>query len=613
MNPEGPTQILNRWCAVAAAAMVVLSLIPQFHLWLVRGPQWHGSYAMLQGDEFMYSAYINVLIDGRPRRSDPSTGQDHTEQNPLPESLFSVQFVPAYVIAVIARIFDASASTAFIVLTAVAASLSSAGIFWLLVSVTGDRKLAAAGVIVVLCLGALGGGQGWIGILFRPGAMFSGLPFLRRYLPAAPFPLFFVFCTLVWHALTASPPRKAVSRGLLAGVVFGALVFSYFYLWTAALAWFFGLSILWLVFRPVDRRRIILLWTTWGLPSLIALAFYFYLLSGISSELDQAQVLVVGRTPDVWRVPQVLGVLLLIGLALGALLGKFDFRSPLFIFAGSFAFVPLLVFNQQIITCRSIQSYHYEVFIINYAVLLALVILLKLSTPAISRRKLFVIAALCFLWGGIEINQSFLQRSTRDAANDKAVPVLRHLETLAQEDGTLVGLRENGKAPLLVFSPRLEISTWLPTWAPQGSLLAIGSVSFQSLPRAERTTSLFMHLYYCGHTSDSFGEVLRRDNRDFLAYYAKSTLFGPERVWHFLGPHFHPITATEVNSQVAAYQSFIDSFSRDVVLKRPLGYAITSATEEMDFSRLDRWYERDAGERVGHYNLYRLTFRSNQD
>jgi hypothetical protein len=27
-------------------------------------------------------------------------------------------------------------------------------------------------------------------------------------------------------------------------------------------------------------------------------------------------------------------------------------------------------------------------------------------------------------------------------------------------------------------------------------------------------------------------------------------------------------------------------------------------------SHLDRWYARDAGERVGHYNLYRLKLRN---
>src|SRR6266446_197576 len=105
-----------KWGALAATAVILLSLIPQLHLWYVRGGEWKGAYATLQGDEFLYSAYINALIDGRPRRNDPFAGQDSTPKSPLPESAFSIQFVPAYVISLLARAFGASASTAFIVL-----------------------------------------------------------------------------------------------------------------------------------------------------------------------------------------------------------------------------------------------------------------------------------------------------------------------------------------------------------------------------------------------------------------------------------------------------------------------------------------------------------------
>jgi len=103
-----------KWCAAASAAIMLLALIPQIHLWFVRGRDWNGAYATLQGDEFLYSAYINALIDGRPRRNDPFAGQDNRPVSPLPESSFSIQFMPAYWIAVPARVFGVSASTAFI-------------------------------------------------------------------------------------------------------------------------------------------------------------------------------------------------------------------------------------------------------------------------------------------------------------------------------------------------------------------------------------------------------------------------------------------------------------------------------------------------------------------
>ena len=146
--------------AFATVAMTLLALYPQINLWLGRGTSWHGSYVLVQGDEDAYSAYINALISGRPRRSDPHTGRDDAPGKPQPESLFSIQFLPAYAIALPARAFHVSASTAFIVLIALAAIASSLAIFWLIFSVTDDDRLAAAGVIIVLCLGTLVATQG---------------------------------------------------------------------------------------------------------------------------------------------------------------------------------------------------------------------------------------------------------------------------------------------------------------------------------------------------------------------------------------------------------------------------------------------------------------------
>ena len=42
---------------------------------------------------------------------------------------------------------------------------------------------------------------------------------------------------------------------------------------------------------------------------------------------------------------------------------------PRFLFAASFALMPLAVFNQQVITGRSLQPFHYESFIANYVTL----------------------------------------------------------------------------------------------------------------------------------------------------------------------------------------------------------------------------------------------------
>ncbi len=42
-----------------------------------------------------------------------------------------------------------------------------------------------------------------------------------------------------------------------------------------------------------------------------------------------------------------------------------------------------------------------------------------------------------------------------------------------------------------------------------------------------------------------------------------------------------------------------NSLSREEVLKRPITYAVVAMDANFDFANLDRWYERDAGERIG--------------
>src|SRR5438128_9922653 len=115
------TRIEWKWGVLAALAMTFIGLYPQINLWLARGTQWQGSYVLTQGDESAYSAYIDALIDGRPRRNDPHTGRDDAPGAPQPESLFSIQFIPAYAIALPARWLHLSTSSAFIALIAFAA------------------------------------------------------------------------------------------------------------------------------------------------------------------------------------------------------------------------------------------------------------------------------------------------------------------------------------------------------------------------------------------------------------------------------------------------------------------------------------------------------------
>src|SRR5437867_6333482 len=96
---------------LTALILAIITSIPQMHLWYVRGFEWQGSCAYSDPDELPYLAYTNALIDGRPRRNDPYSGK-----NSQYETLFSIQFLPAYAVALPARLLHISADTAFILL-----------------------------------------------------------------------------------------------------------------------------------------------------------------------------------------------------------------------------------------------------------------------------------------------------------------------------------------------------------------------------------------------------------------------------------------------------------------------------------------------------------------
>ncbi len=351
---------------LAAVGITLLALIPQILMWGSRGSQWNGTYAEFHGDEWVYSAYIQALIDGRPRRSDAYTGRDDRPGQPEPESLFSIQFVPAYLIAVPARALGISSSTAFLILGVLAPFLSCLAVFWLLANVTQDAKLASAGAVLVLCLGALAAGQGLVH-LFISGSNYSFIPFLRRYEPVAPFPLFFVFCTLTWKSLNSS--TRSFAWALAAGVTLGLLIFSYFFLWTAALAWVVCLAILWFISHRGSWRTGLKSFATIVLVTLAALIPYAILISHRSQTMDAGQKLILSHAPDLFRIPELLGLVVVALIALGIRKERLKWNAPETLFAASFALTPALVFNQQIITGRSLQPFHYEWFIANYLAL----------------------------------------------------------------------------------------------------------------------------------------------------------------------------------------------------------------------------------------------------
>src|SRR5258705_7251501 len=201
---------------LAAVLLAAITSFPQIYLCYERRYEWNGAYAYLDSDEFAYSAYVNALIDGRPRRNNPYTGDDG---GPF-ETLYSIQFIPAYSIAISARLLGVSASAAFIALVPLVTLSSCLILFLLLFDVTRNSALSSAGAIGVLCFAVLANQTPFevtVTVIF---------PFLRRYMPAFPFPFFFAMALFTWRALI----RNALIWSMLAGLMLVVLIYSYFFL-----------------------------------------------------------------------------------------------------------------------------------------------------------------------------------------------------------------------------------------------------------------------------------------------------------------------------------------------------------------------------------------------
>ncbi|HEY0098992.1 MAG TPA: hypothetical protein VGB76_08560, partial [Pyrinomonadaceae bacterium] len=467
----------RRWGLAAALALAVIALVPQLQMLKARGVSaWHGSHLSFFYDEAAYAAYINALIDGRPRRNDPYTGRDDAPEARQPESLFSIQFVPAYAVALPARLLGFDASTAFIILSCLASFASALALYGLLAAITDDDALAATGALSVLCFASLT--QKIVRTLRGLQTAYLPLPFLRRYLPAAPLPLFFLFCFLIWRALKAEDRRAANVASILAGLSFALLVFSYFYLWTAAAAWLFCLALLWLAARPPNWRYDLRVFAIVGAIALAALAPYFYLLSHRAPSMDTAQALVFSRRPELFRTTELICALALLILALGAWRGRVKLRERAALFAASFALMPFVVFNQQVITGRMLQPVHYEQFIANYVCLLALALAsllvwrgLKTSGGAgeagwrIPRVALAACALAACGWGAGEAFFATRQQLEVNLAVDEARPVGLRLREIARLNSPPESAAA-GARPIVFFDNVGQIDR-LPGVAPQ--------------------------------------------------------------------------------------------------------------------------------------------------
>lgn len=589
--------------------VLILAIYPQINLWLAKGSAWRGAYAVSNYDEPAYSAYVNSLINGRPRKNDPFVGADDSPEYSQSESLYSIQFIPPYAIALPARMFGWSASTAFIILNFLIAIFSALAIFALLREITKDDLLSAVGVLTVLCLGTAIAFQGTLQRFVTGVNLTEFFPFLRRYQPGFAFPVFFIFCLMVWRMLAAETNRKAILYTIASGATLVVLIFSYFYLWTTAIAWLGCLIFLWLVFRTEEQMKTLLKAAGVGAFGLGALIPYFIMLSNRAANTDDTQLLTFTRMPNLFAPPEIVGLLIAVAVFYLAWRGTFKLAAPKVLFTFSIALTPFVVLNQQIITGRSLQPIHYEIFIANYLSLVALTLFIWLMlrlydekelAPKL-RRAIFYLGVFAAVWGIVESTTSTSRSAGYESLRDEAIPALAYLHEQETSEKPIEGKQKYAT----VFSQNLMVAEFIPTMTSYRPLWNPHSNSAGGISLAENKEVFYRYLYYSGFDEKDLAKAL--DERVFEVVAA---LFGAERALPALASEAKPVTRQEAQTEIKNYSQFVANFNREKAAAPALSYVIVPTKAEPNYKNLDLWYERDAGQEFGLFKVYKVKLKS---
>ncbi|MBA3768507.1 MAG: hypothetical protein H0W99_16325 [Acidobacteria bacterium] len=159
--------------------------------------------------------------------------------------------------------------------------------------------------------------------------------------------------------------------------------------------------------------------------------------------------------------------------------------------------------------------------------------------------------------------------------------------------------------PPVALSTDLMLADTLPTDARLAVLWAPHLQVFSGATASENKQRLYQHLYYTG-VNFVAGDAQIFERLDPQKKYFINALVGWGRSDPAWNAGWQPLTAAEIEMEILSYREFTATFNRERALQPALSYLIAPAWQQIDFTNLDRWYERDGGEAVGAYIIYRL-------
>jgi len=571
------------------------ALSPQIGYWRDNGWSSQSIYAINDNDEVAYAAYVQSLIEGRPRRNSPYSGNGDGESGNLGESIFSVQVLASYPVALLGRALGLSSSTAFIIFSAFYGFLAGLSVFYLFFVIFHKPFLSFTGAIIVIAAGALAAGQGSIMRSLVPDSIYYGIafPFARRLVPLAGFPLLFLFFASVWQYLSTLTIKRYAWLAASC-VMFAGLVFTYFYLWTTAVAWVFGLGLLIVLIRPERFKSQLFSLAKLGAAMIVVLAPYFLLLRNRSGSTDSIQLLEFSRNPDLFRISEILSLGIIIVYLSLALLRKTRLREFRTLFLLSFALVPFIVFNQQILSGISLQPLHYQFYAANYTLLFALMglffLILSGEKFKFENALILLVAALGLFIGTREL----LEQRTLDGLRKDIAPVAEHLQKVATPsdmvlafDLTRFGFSVSDELPALSSTPVL--------WAPHQNVFG------------DLTPQQSLERFFCFVYLQDKDEYWLRKQIDDGYPLVEQGLWGWERKEELSSAG--QLTKSDADSKIDSFRNFAQRFDRIEAEKYPISYVLVHKFSNPSFTNIDKYYRREIVWNSAFYELYATRLR----
>jgi hypothetical protein len=366
------------------------------------------------------------------------------------------------------------------------------------------------------------------------------------------------------------------------------------------------LGILWLVARPADRATVLALLAVIGAAATVALTAYLLMISHLPETAESVHALVLSRRPDLFSAAELIAGFVLLVLSASALRGNIDLSDRRVIFAASFALMPFIVLNQQIITGRVMQPIHYKGFITNYSVLIASVMSAGIvwrsrsgETWKLSKRALLWVTLAAFEWGSIE---TYLAAKRSAEANQKAHTEMAVYVRLKEQSSVSP---MNNSNQVMLFTD-LSMADGAPAAAPFAVLWATHMTVYSGTTSVESKERLYRHLYYTGVGVKELDDYFHRQE----VYYGYAIgLFGFDRLIDGLNPNAKPISEKEAQDQLLLYKEYVASFNGERAASPRITCVVTPIGDEPNLSNLDRWYERDAGELIGKFRVYHVKLR----